>query len=88
MAYRIRHIPTGRFLKKRSGLGTSVNYALGGMNSYYTLDVAIKMATTTGIGYLWGTKQSAQKILDMLTISGKHYDKLPPQPNDWEIVEG
>ena len=88
MAFRIRHKPTGRFLKKTGSIGNSVNYALGGMDKYYPRQEALFMATTNRIGYLYATQKGAESTLQMLTIKEKHYWKLEVQPNDWEIVEG
>jgi len=68
MAFRIRHKPTGRYLQKRSSIHISITYVLGGMSDYYTKDKALQLATTTGVGYLYGTKKGAKKILKILTI--------------------
>ena len=82
MVFRIRHKPTGRFLKKRSSIGASISCIL---------QRDIREGTTYGMGHMYATKKGAEEILRIL-VDEKYkplwYRKYPKQPDDWEIVEG
>ena len=85
MVFRLRHKLTGRYLKKRSSIGTSLSYILGRMDKYYSHDTALQMATTDRVGHLYATKYHAERCLDLL----ENGDGMSPgKPNEWEIVEG
>jgi len=79
MVFRIRHKPTGRYLKKYGGaMWYSVKTALDGK---------IFEATTDKTGQLYATKKNVEILLKELTVIS-HIGNKNVQPDDWEIVEG
>jgi len=71
MAYRIKHKPTGRYLKMISG--TAMWFSV-----VNCLEGNIEMGTTNKTGKIYATKSGAEKASRRLF---RH------QPNDWELEE-
>jgi len=87
VAFRIRHKPTGRYLKKRAGaMWYTATCCLRG-------DI-INSTTATGVGYLYAREKGARPLLDYLLKGEESKDfkgnliVKKGQPDDWEIVEG